>query len=92
MKKIILKRAKMEQWIEHERFGDLVRDAFVRVSFSNQYRLAEIVGIREDTDKEYELGKVRTNIVLLLSAGGISARPFKIALVSNQDATEQEFR
>lgn len=68
MKRVVLKRAKLEQWVDNPEFARLVRGVFVRVSVAGQYKLTEVADIKED--KEYELTKIKTNIVLLLSAGG----------------------
>lgn len=90
MKKIILPRGKIEQWVEHMQLEKLVRGAFARVSYSGTYRLAEIVGVKEEPGKEYELAKVKTSYQLVLKAGK-TARQFKISLVSNQEPTQFEF-
>lgn len=62
MKKIIIKRAKLEQWVENTYFKDLVIGAFVRFSSSGRYRLAEVVEVVERQGNEYELGKYKTNM------------------------------
>lgn len=62
MSKIILKRAKLEQWVELPYFNKMVLGTYVKVVFQVKYRLAEIVDIKELKGQEYELGKVRTNI------------------------------
>ena len=65
MKKIILKRAKIEQWVEHLNFDKLVVGTYVKFSYKGQYRLAEIAEVKDNPDGgEYELGKVKTSIKL----------------------------
>jgi len=43
MKKIIIKRAKLEYWIESLDFKEAMKNVFVRFSLGNTYRLGEIV-------------------------------------------------
>ncbi|CDW76793.1 rna polymerase-associated protein rtf1 homolog [Stylonychia lemnae] len=90
MKRIIIKRARIEQWIESPYFKDLIKGTYVRVSHNNTYRLGEVVDA-QDKNTEYELGQVKTNIQISIKIGQ-SERWQKCALISNQDATEGEFQ
>lgn len=60
MDKIILKRTKLEEWVDHAYFVDTVIGAFVRIALNKEYRLAEIVDVKEE-GTAYELGKKKTN-------------------------------
>eukprot|EP00347_Sterkiella_histriomuscorum_P024355 403331412 len=91
LKKIILKRAKLEQWVEYTYFKEIVVGCFVRFSFSGRYRLAEIVEVKENPGNEYELGKFKTSLQLGLRFSN-TVRFFKLILVSNADPNEDEFR
>ena len=66
LKKIILKRAKLEEWCEEyfKFFSDTVIGCFVKVFFKGRYKLAEIIDAKEDEspNSTYELGKKKTNI------------------------------
>jgi hypothetical protein len=61
LKKIILIRSKLEAWHDQIFFKNTVMGAFVRVSHSGKYRIAEIVNIKDD-GASYILGKKTTNI------------------------------
>ena len=55
MKKIILKRQNLEEWVDEEFrfFRDAVIGCFVKVAFKKTYKLAEIVDAQEfETTKE----------------------------------------
>lgn len=60
MKKVILKRAKLEQWVENTYLKEIVMGAYVRYSVAGKYRLAEIVDVINKPDSIYDLGKYKT--------------------------------
>ncbi|CAK8679220.1 unnamed protein product [Clavelina lepadiformis] len=91
---IRLSRFNLEDWIHFPIFKETVLGCYVRVWVGEEesrppYVMAEIVDVVQ-TVKSYQLGKVRTNVGLMLKHGQ-HKRVFTLQCMSNSDFTDSEF-
>lgn len=105
IRKIILRREKLERWISEPFFADCAPGCYVRIGIGvskntreNAYRLAEIAEVAEGKHGHYTLNEYeyvpgsgkRTNRWLILSWGA-AERAFRISEVSNSELQPKEF-
>ena len=94
VQKIRLSRHRMEVWVHEPFFSEVVIGCFVRIGIGNGtdgnqvYKCAEIVEVEEG--QIYSLGKTKTKKRIKLRHG-LEEKYFKMASISNQDFTPQEF-
>lgn len=94
VQKVRLSRHRMEVWVHEPFFSDIVIGCFVRIGIGNGkdgnqvYKCAEIVDVEEG--QVYTLGMTKTKKRIKLRHGA-EAKFFKMASISNQDFTPQEF-
>jgi hypothetical protein len=55
LKKIIFRRSKIEQWVDEPFFTKTIKNTLVRIGFSQMYRIAEIVNVKDDPSAPYTL-------------------------------------
>lgn len=48
LKKIVLRRSKIEEWIDEPFFAKTIENLFVKIGFSSKYLIAEVVDIKDD--------------------------------------------
>jgi len=92
---IVLKREFLEKNVEKPWFNDIIAGFYVRVGIGSNdskpvYRVAQIVEVKENPAKKYNLGKKVTNKFLYLRHG-IQQKLFSMENVSNKAPTENEF-
>uniref|UniRef100_A0A7S3AQ33 Plus3 domain-containing protein n=1 Tax=Haptolina ericina TaxID=156174 RepID=A0A7S3AQ33_9EUKA len=88
LERIRLKRDQLEKWLNEPYFETALIGSFVRIGIGNRegrpmYRVAEIVGVK-DNFRQYALGEKKTTKRLELKIGE-SKRFFQISYVSNAD-------
>jgi Plus-3 domain len=69
LKKIVLKRSKLEEWVDEQFnfFYDTVVGTWVRFNYKGKDRIAYVISAREEDENHnylplYTLGKKKTNI------------------------------
>ena len=93
--KIVLRRSKIEQWIDEPFFTETMLNSFVRVGFSQKYIIAQIRDIKDDEKNSYILANGKKTGVyfklLLTEDSHDKLKWFKINQISNQEISRQEF-
>lgn len=95
LKKIVLRRSKIEEWIDEPFFNKTIKNLFVKIGFSSKYLIAEVIDIKDDSSAQYSLtnGKKTGIFVQLLLTEKTSDKMkwFKLIQISNQEITQDEF-
>jgi hypothetical protein len=95
MLKIVLRRSKIEEWVDEPFFEKTMREVFVKVAFSQKYVIGQVVNIKEDSSQPYTLANGRNCSIylqlLLTENQSDKLKWFKVIQISNQEITHAEF-
>ena len=89
LKRVTLRRSKIEEWVDEPFFQATMKEAFVKVGFSQKYLIAQVKATKDDSVNQYTLtnGK-KTGIylrLLMTEDTPDKLKWFKINQISNQE-------
>jgi len=78
LKRIVLRRSKIEEWVDEPFFEKTMKNALVKVGFSQKYIIAQVMAVKEDWTQAYKLTKgKKTGVYLQLMINENSSEKMK---------------